>query len=73
MFPQTQVEKTRRAAGETRHLALLTSLLLLFVIAPFVAPLRSGPVVISIGGAIVVVSGAYAVSERRYLLVVTLI
>jgi hypothetical protein len=51
----------------------LISLLLLFVITPFVETLRYGLVLMSIGVATVIVSGTYAVSERRRLFAITLI
>jgi hypothetical protein len=54
-------------------LILLISLLLLFVITPFVETLRYGLVLMSIGVATVIVSGTYAVSARKHLFVVTLI
>jgi hypothetical protein len=59
--------------GHGRHLALLISLLLLFLITPFVAPARYGTVVINTAFSIVLLSGIYAMSEQRRLFVVTLI
>src|SRR5260370_13711228 len=59
--------------GRGRHLALLISLLLLFLISPFVAAARYGTVVINTAGVIVLLSGIYAMSEQRRLFVVTLI
>jgi hypothetical protein len=73
MNDSTQTNKIRRAQGEPRYLTLLISLLLLFVITPFVETLRYGLVVLSVAGTTVIVSGTYAVSERRRLFVVTLI
>jgi voltage-gated potassium channel len=73
MNDSTQANKIRRARGEARYLTLLISLLLLFVITPFVETLRYGLVLMSIAVATVIVSGTYAVSERRHLFVVTLI
>lgn len=51
----------------TRHLALLCFLLLLFVVAPFVAPLRYGVLLLNIIGAAVLFSGTYAVSQHKKL------
>ena len=73
MSDSTQADKIRRARGEARYLTLLISLLLLVVMTPFVETLRYGLVLMSMAGAIVIVSGTYAVSERRRLFVVTLI
>jgi len=58
---------------EKRHLVLLILLLLLFVVSPFVTPLRYGVLILNIIGAAVLLSGTYAVSERRKLFVVTVI
>jgi hypothetical protein len=52
---------------------LLISLLLLFLITPFVAAARYGTVVINTAGVLVLLSGIYAMSEQRRLFVVTLI
>jgi Ion channel len=57
----------------TRHLALLCFLLLLFVGAPFLAPFRYGVLALLIIGAAVLLSGTYAVSERRKLFYVSLV
>jgi voltage-gated potassium channel len=59
--------------GRGRHLALLISLLLLFLISPFVAAARYGTLVINTAGVIVLLSGIYAMSEQRRLFVVALI
>jgi hypothetical protein len=48
-----------------RHLALLISLLLLFILSPFVVPLRVGVVLLNIAGVAVLLSGSYAVSEHK--------
>src|SRR5260370_28253061 len=47
------------------HLYLLVSLLLIFVIAPFVVPYYYGPTILNIIAAIVLLSATYAVSRRR--------
>jgi Ion channel len=56
-----------------RHLVLLISLLLLFIVSPFAAALRFGVVVLNVFGAVVLLSGTYAVSKRKHLFVITLI
>jgi voltage-gated potassium channel Kch len=61
------------AKRPTRHLALLCFLFLLFVGAPFLASLRYGVLAMLIIGAAVLLSGIYAVSERRQLFYVSLV
>jgi voltage-gated potassium channel Kch len=56
-----------------RHLALMVSLLVLFILSPFVVPLRFGIVPLNIAGVAVLLSGTYAVSERKRLFAVTVI
>ena len=56
----------------TRNLALLCLLLLLFLVAPFIVTLRYGVLVLNIIGATVLLSGTYAVSERKKLFYLTL-
>jgi voltage-gated potassium channel len=53
-----------------RHLFLLISLLLIFIISPFVAPLRHGVMIMNIVGAAVLISATYAVSKRKPILFV---
>src|SRR5437762_7173466 len=55
-----------------RHLALLISLLLFFIFSPFVLSFRFGVVVLNIAGVAVLLSGTYAVSERKRLFRLTL-
>jgi hypothetical protein len=50
-----------------RHLALLISILLLFIVAPFVVPLHHGILVMNVISAAVLVAGSYAISERKHL------
>ena|ERR1700726_653101 len=69
----TRIEKKLGVFGHARHLVLLISLLLLFLISPFVAVARYGTVVINTAGVIVLLSGIYAMSEQRRLFVLTLI
>lgn len=56
-----------------RHLALLISLLLIFILSPFVIPFRFGVVLLNIVGVAVLLSGTYAVSERKRLFALTVI
>ena len=67
----THIKNMFGVFGHGRHLALLISLLLLFLITPFVEAIRYGIVILTIAGAIVLLSGIYAMSERRRLFVVT--
>lgn len=55
---------TNRETPE-RHLWLLISLLLIFVVSPFVVPFYYGPTILNIISAIVLLSATYAVSRRR--------
>jgi hypothetical protein len=68
-----RIEKKLGVFGHARHLVLLISLLLLFLITPFVAAARYGTVVINTAGVLVLLSGIYAMSEQRRLFVLTLI
>src|SRR2546429_9629509 len=56
-----------------RHLALLISILLLFVVAPFVVPLRHGILVMNVISAAVLVAGSYALSERKRLFAIAVV
>src|SRR6266404_4895272 len=56
---------------ESRHLALLSLLLLFFVLSPLVVTLRYGVLILNTIGAAVLLSGTYAVSERKKLFLVT--
>jgi len=55
------------AAGENprRHLILLIALLVIIISAPLLGVIRHGIVLLNIVGAIVLLAGLYAVSERR--------
>jgi voltage-gated potassium channel len=57
----------KKPKEEWRHLALLVSLLFLFVITPVVAVLRHGVLVMNVIAATVLVAGTYALSERKRL------
>src|SRR5712691_4744872 len=46
-----------------RHLALLISILVLFMVSPFVVTFRHGVLILNIIGATVLVAGSYALSE----------
>lgn len=50
-----------------RHLALLISILLLFLTAPFVVSLHDGILIMNVISVTVLVAGSYALSERKYL------
>jgi Ion channel len=55
----------RTCENPRRHLWLLISLLVIFVVSPFVVPYYYGPVILDSIAAIVLVSATYAVSGRR--------
>jgi len=50
-----------------RHLALLITILLLFIVAPFVTTLSNGLLILNIISVAVLVAGSYALSERKHL------
>jgi len=52
---------------ERRHLLLLISMLLLFVIGPFIVTFRHGVLFLNVLGAAILVAGSYALSERKQL------
>ena len=52
-------------ANPRRHLILLISLLVIFIVSPFVVPYYYGPTVLNIIAAVVLLSATYAVSRRR--------
>lgn len=52
-----------------RHLVLLISLLVIFVISPFVVPYYYGPTILNVIAAAMLLSAIYAVSRRRSFLV----
>jgi hypothetical protein len=56
-----------------RHLALLISILLLFVVAPFVVHLRDGILVMNVISVAVLVAGSYALSERKHLFAIAVV
>jgi hypothetical protein len=56
-----------------RHLALLISILLVFVFTPFAVTFRQGILVLNIIAAAVLVAGSYALSERRHLFVIAIV
>jgi hypothetical protein len=57
---------------EWRHLALLISLLFLFIVTPVVAALRHGILIMNVVAAAVLVAGSYALSERKRLFAVAI-
>jgi len=48
-----------------RHLWLLISLIIIFIISPFIVPYYYGPVILDVIAAAVLLSATYAVSRRR--------
>jgi voltage-gated potassium channel Kch len=52
---------------ECRHLALLISILFLFLVTPLIAPFRHGALILNAIAAIVLVTASYALMERRRL------
>jgi hypothetical protein len=52
---------------EQRHLLLLISILVLFMVSPFVATFRHGVLFLNVVGAAILVTGSYALSERKQL------
>lgn len=55
-----------------RHLWLLISLLVIFIVSPFVVPFYYGPTILNVIAAMVLLSATYAVSRRRSFLIVAL-
>jgi voltage-gated potassium channel len=56
-----------------RHLTLLISILLLFIVSPFVATLQHGILILNVLGATVLLAASYALSERKHLFVVAIV
>lgn len=56
-----------------RHLALLITILLLFVTAPFVVSLHDGILIMNVISVTVLVAGSYALSERKYLFAIAVV
>ena len=56
-----------------RHLALLISILLLFVTAAFVVSLHDGILIMNVLSVIVLVAGSYALSKRKYLFAIAVV
>ena len=56
-----------RPREEWRHLALLVSILFLFVFTPLIAHLPRGPVILNAAAAAVFVTGSYALMKRKTL------
>jgi len=50
-----------------RHLLLLISILVLFMVSPFVVTLHHGLLILNIVGATIMVAGSYALSDRKQL------
>jgi hypothetical protein len=56
-----------------RHLTLLVLLLVIMIATPLLAPLRNGLLIINLIGAAVLVTGSYAISDRRHFLTLAII
>ena len=56
-----------------RHLLLLLSILLLFILSSFVVPIRHGVVILNVVGVAVLLAGVYAVGERKLLFAVAIV
>ena len=56
-----------------RHLALLITILLLFVTAPSVVSLHDGILIMNVISVTVLIAGSYALSERKYLFAIAVI
>jgi hypothetical protein len=55
-----------------RHLALLISILFLFIISPAVSALRYGALILEVIAAAALIVGSYAVSERKLFFIIAL-
>jgi hypothetical protein len=56
-----------------RHLTLLISILLVFIISPLLVTFRDGVLILNVIGAMVVLAGAYALSERKHLFTIAIV
>ena len=56
-----------------RHLMLLISILVLFIIGPFVLTFRHGVLILNVAGVAVLVAGTYALSERKHLFAIAIL
>jgi hypothetical protein len=56
-----------------RHLALLVCILLVFTISPLLVTFRHGVLVLNVIGAMVVLAGAYALTERKHLFTIAIV
>ena len=56
-----------------RHLGLLILLLLLFIVAPIVGPLRYGVLFLNVVAAAILLLGTHVVSERKRIFTATLV
>ena len=56
-----------------RHLALLISIFLLFVVAPLVVPLHYGLLVMNVISVAVLMAGSYALSERKHVFAIAVV
>jgi hypothetical protein len=56
-----------------RHLSLLISIMLLFIVSPFAATFRHGILMLNVIAATVLVAGSYALSERKHLFAIAIV
>lgn len=56
-----------------RHLALLICILLVFTISPLLVIFRNGVLILNVIGAMVVLAGAYTLSERKHLFAIAVV
>jgi hypothetical protein len=61
------------AMRERRHLLLLISILVLFMLSPLVVTFRHGVLFLNVFGAAVLVAGSYALSERKQLFTIAIV
>jgi hypothetical protein len=70
---QAKLENSASAMNNSgdprRHLWLLISLIVIFIVSPFVVPYYYGPTILNVIAAIVLLSATYAVSRRRSFLI----
>jgi Ion channel len=56
-----------------RHLTLLVSLLVIMIATPLLVPLRNGLLIVNVIGAAVLLTGSYALSDRKHVFAIALI
>ena len=65
--------KIARPKADWRHLALLVSILFLFIITPTVITFRHGLIVMNLFAAVVLITGSYALSRRRKVFITAIV